>query len=461
MANNVFANMFKIKDLRSRIFFTIIVLAVFRLGSVLTIPGIDPSALTAYFRQGQGNAFADHMDFFVGGAFSNFSVFMLGVMPYISTQILMQLAMIIFPRLKKIAEEDGGRKKIQVWTRIITVFVALLQSSAVGTWARAIPGAVVISSPVLHLFITMVTVTTGTMITVWMGEQITARGIGNGISMLIFAGIVARLPEAIWNLGKKVSNHELNLVFVLIAFLMFVGIKLVSNNELNLVFVIIAFAMFVGIIALVVYEQQGQRKIPVHYAKRVIGRKMYGGQNTYIPFKINPSGVIPIIFASSFLTFPLMLSQMWGSNVSWLASVARFLRSDGWGYNIMYVVLIIFFAYFYTQVALNPTEIAKQIRENGGSIPGIRTDKTEEYLQKILNRLILPGSLYLAAIAVLPTIIQWAFSFPRNISMLMGGTSLLILVGVDLDTMSQVEALLKMHHHDGLLKKGKIRSRNL
>ncbi|EMB45785.1 preprotein translocase subunit SecY [Treponema denticola] len=438
MANNVVANMFKIKDLRSRIFFTIIVLAVFRLGSVLTIPGIDPGALTIYFRQGQGNAFADHMDFFVGGAFSNFSVFMLGVMPYISTQILMQLAMIIFPRLKKIAEEDGGRKKIQVWTRIVTVFVALLQSSAVGTWARAIPGAVVISSPVLHLFITMVTVTTGTMITVWMGEQITARGIGNGISMLIFAGIVARLPQAVWEL-----------------------IKLVSNNELNLVFVIIAFAMFVGIIALVVYEQQGQRKIPVHYAKRVIGRKMYGGQNTYIPFKINPSGVIPIIFASSFLTFPLMLSQMWGSNVSWLASVARFLRSDGWGYNVLYVVLIIFFAYFYTQVALNPTEIAKQIRENGGSIPGIRTDKTEEYLQKILNRLILPGSLYLAAIAVLPTVIQWAFSFPRNISMLMGGTSLLILVGVDLDTMSQVEALLKMHHHDGLLKKGKIRSRNL
>ena len=440
MANNVVANMFKIKDLRSRIFFTIIVLAVFRLGSVLTIPGIDPSALTAYFRQGQGNAFADHMDFFVGGAFSNFSVFMLGVMPYISTQILMQLAMIIFPRLKKIAEEDGGRKKIQVWTRIVTVFVALLQSSAVGTWARAIPGAVVISSPVLHLFITMVTVTTGTMITVWMGEQITARGIGNGISMLIFAGIVARLPQAVWELIKSVNN---------------------TDDGLNLVFVIIAFAMFVGIIALVVYEQQGQRKIPVHYAKRVIGRKMYGGQNTYIPFKINPSGVIPIIFASSFLTFPLMLSQMWGSNVSWLASVARFLRADGWGYNILYVVLIVFFAYFYTQVALNPTEIAKQIRENGGSIPGIRTDKTEEYLQKILNRLILPGSLYLAAIAVLPTVIQWAFSFPRNISMLMGGTSLLILVGVDLDTMSQVEALLKMHHHDGLLKKGKIRSRNL
>ncbi len=440
MANNVFANMFRIKDLRNRIFFTTIVLAVFRLGSVLTIPGIDPKALSLYFKQGQGNAFADHMDFFVGGAFSNFSVFMLGVMPYISTQILMQLAMIIFPRLKKIAEEDGGRKKIQVWTRILTVGVAVLQSTAVATWARGIPGAIVISSRAMHMFISMVTITTGTMITVWMGEQITARGIGNGISMLIFAGIVARLPHAIWGLIKRISS---------------------DSEPLNLVFVIIAFAMFIGIIALVIYEQQGQRKIPVHYAKRVIGRKMYGGQNTYIPFKINPSGVIPIIFASSFLTFPLMLSQTFGTKAAWLASIARFLRSDGWGYNILYVVLIIFFAYFYTQVTLNPTEIAKQIRENGGSIPGIRTDKTEEYLQKILNRLVLPGSLYLAAIAVLPTVIQWAFNFPRDISMLMGGTSLLILVGVDLDTMSQVEALLKMHHHDGLLKKGKIRSRNL
>ncbi len=438
MANNVFANVFKIKDLRSRIFFTITVLAVFRLGSVLTIPGIDPGALSLYFKQGQGSAFADHMDFFVGGAFSNFSVFMLGVMPYISTQILMQLAMIIFPSLKKIAEEDGGRKKIQVWTRIITVFVALLQSSAAATWARSIPGAVIIDSAALQTFVAMVTITTGTMITVWMGEQITSRGIGNGISMIIFAGIVARLPHAIWEL-----------------------IKLVSAGELNLVFVIIAFMMFAGVIALVVYEQQGQRKIPVHYAKRVVGRKMYGGQNTYIPFKINPSGVIPVIFASSFLMFPLTLAQMWGSKVGWLAAVARFLRTDGWGYNILYVVLIVFFAYFYTQVTLNPTEIAKQIRENGGSIPGIRTDKTEEYLQKILNRLIFPGSLYLAAIAVLPTVIQLIFSFPRSISMLMGGTSLLILVGVDLDTMSQIEAVLKMHHHNGLLKKGKIRSRNL
>jgi preprotein translocase, SecY subunit len=438
MANNAFVNMFRIKELRERILFTVIILAVFRLGSVLTIPGIDPHALTVYFKsQLQGNAFVDYMDFFAGGAFSNFSVFMLGVTPYISTQILMQLALIIFPSLKRIAEEDGGRKKIQSWTRLATIGVALIQSYATTVYAFSIPSAVVIDKLAFSL-IAMLTVTTGTMVTVWLGEQITARGIGNGISMLIFAGIVARLPRAIIEL-----------------------FKMVQTGEINPVFVIVALLMFAGVIALVVYEQQGQRKIPVHYAKRVVGRKMYGGQNTYIPFKINPSGVIPVIFASSFLTFPLQIAGSIGPNVKWLNSLAAFLHPHGVWYNVFYVLLIIFFAYFYTQVTLNPTEIAKQIRENGGSIPGIRTDKTEEYMQRILNRLILPGSLYLAVIAVLPTIIQTMFGFPSSISMLMGGTSLLILVGVDLDTMSQIEAQLKMHHHEGLVKKGKIRSRNL
>ena len=276
MANNALVNVFRIKELRDRILFTVGILIVFRLGSVLTIPGIDPHALSAYFQsQVRGNAFVDYMDFFVGGAFSNFSVFMLGVMPYISTQILMQLALFVFPSLKKIAEDDGGRKKIQVWTRILTVFVALIQSYAVTFYAYSIPGAIVLQSRFMYIFVTMLTVTTGTMITVWLGEQITARGIGNGISMIIFAGIIVRLPHAVSQM-----------------------IRLVRLGELNLVFVVIALIMFVGIIVLVVYEQQGQRKIPVHYAKRVVGRKMYGGQNTYIPFKINPSGVIPIIFAS-------------------------------------------------------------------------------------------------------------------------------------------------------------------
>ena len=439
MANNPIVNMFKVKELRERLFFTLVVLAVFRLGSVLTIPGINPQALTAYFDSlTRGNAFVDYMDFFAGGAFSNFSVFMLGVMPYISTQIIMQLALIIFPSLKRIAREDGGQKKVQAWTRIGTVFVCLIQSLAVTVYATSIPGAVVLESSLAFKLIAMISVTTGTMITIWLGEQITARGIGNGISMLIFAGIVARLPSAVWELGSAVADGTINPVFV-----------------------IVVLCMFVGIIILVVFEQQGQRKIPVHYAKRVVGRKMYGGQSTYIPFKINPSGVIPVIFASSFLQFPLQIATSLGPDVRWLNRLAAFLTPTGLWYNIFLVMLIIFFAYFYTQVQFNPAEIAKNIRENGGSIPGIRTDKTEEYLQKVLNRIVLPGSLYLAGIAVLPTIIQSLFGFPQSIAMLMGGTSLLIIVGVDLDTMSQIEALLKMHHHDGLVKKGKIRSRNL
>jgi preprotein translocase subunit SecY len=284
----------------------------------------------------------------------------------------------------------------------------------------------------------MLTVTTGTMFLMWIGEQITKRGIGNGISLLIFAGIVARLPQAVWELVGRVRNGDLNLVFV-----------------------IVVLVMFVAVVALVVFEQQGQRKIPVHYAKRVVGRRMYGAQNTYIPFKINPSGVIPVIFASSILTFPLQIASTVGGNVAWLAAVSRALSPNGILYNVLYILLIVFFAYFYTQVSLNPIEIAKNIRENGGSIPGIRTERIEEYLTKILNRIVLPGSLYLAVIAVLPTIIQRLFNFPSSISYLMGGTSLLILVGVDLDTMSQIEALLKMHHHDGLTKRGHIRGRNL
>ena len=286
----------------------------------------------------------------------------------------------------------------------------------------------------------MLTVTTGSMITVWLGDQITARGIGNGISMMIFAGIVARLPNAVVELVQKVSAGEIQLVFV-----------------------IVVLVMFIAIIAVVVYEEAGERKIPVHYAKRVVGRKMYGGQNTYIPFKVNPSNVIPLIFASSLLTLPLQLVSMIGNNPDyrWVAKLSAILQPNGIWYNVLLVLLIVFFAYFYTQVTLNPTEIAKNIRENGGSIPGVRTDKTEEYLQKILNRLVLPGALFLAAIAIIPTIVQNLFKFPQSVAMLMGGTSLIILVGVDLDTMSQVEALLKMHHQEGLTKKGRIKSRNL
>ncbi|MEE1212901.1 MAG: preprotein translocase subunit SecY [Treponema sp.] len=444
MASNPVINMFKVKELRSRLFFTLIVLAVFRLGSVLTIPGIDANVLFKYFNDlasQNKNAFASYMDFFVGGAFSNFSIFMLGVMPYISTQIIMQLAVIIFPSLKRAVQEDGGQRKLATWTRIGTIFVCILQSYAVTVYASSIPGCIMIDPRWKFNALAMLTVTTGSMVTVWLGDQITARGVGNGISMMIFAGIVARLPNAIIELARKVSDGEIQFVFVIVVLL-----------------------MWVAIIALVIYEEAGERKIPVHYAKRVVGRKMYGGQNTYIPFKINPSNVIPLIFASSLLTLPLQLVSMIGNNqdsARWVAKLSAMLTPNGLWYNVLLVLLIVFFAYFYTQVTLNPIEIAKNIRENGGSIPGVRTDKTEEYLQKILNRLILPGSLFLAFIAIVPTIIQNLFNFPQSVAMLMGGTSLIIMIGVDLDTMSQVEALLKMHHQDGLTKKGKIRSRNL
>ena len=444
MASNPVINMFKVKELRSRLFFTILVLAIFRLGSVLTIPGIDANVLFKYFNDlasQNKNAFASYMDFFVGGAFSNFSIFMLGVMPYISTQIVRQLAVIIFPSLKRAVQEDGGQRKMATWTRMGTILVCILQSYAVTVYARSIPGCIMLDPIWKFNALAMLTVTTGSMITVWLGDQITARGIGNGISMMIFAGIVARLPNAIIELARKVADGEIQFVFVIVVLL-----------------------MWVVIIALVIFEEAGERKIPVHYAKRVVGRKMYGGQNTYIPFKINPSNVIPLIFASSLLTLPLQLVSMIGNNqdsARWIAKVSAVLTPNGIWYNVLLVVLIVFFAYFYTQVTLNPVEIAKNIRENGGSIPGVRTDKTEEYLQKILNRLVLPGSLFLAFIAIVPTIIQNLFKFPQSISMLMGGTSLIIMIGVDLDTMSQVEALLKMHHQDGLTKKGKIRSRNL
>jgi preprotein translocase subunit SecY len=418
-------------------------LIVFRLGAILPIPGINISELNAYFQSqvNSGNAIVDYLDFFAGGAFSNFSVFMLGIMPYISMSIIMQLLLIVFPALKKLSEEEGGKKKIQSYQRMGTVAVCLVQSFAVTRYAeqisRVVPNLLNISMLSFTL-IAMMTVTTGTMFLMWIGEQITKRGIGNGVSLLIFAGIVARLPQAVWEL-----------------------INLMIDGTLNPVFVIIVVLVFVAVVTLVVFEQQGQRKIPVNYAKRVVGRKMYGAQNTYIPFKINPSGVIPVIFASSILTFPLQIAQTLGGNVPWLAAVSRALDPQGWLYNILYILMIVFFAYFYTQVSLNPVEIAKNIRENGGSIPGIRSDRIEEHLMKILNRIVLPGSLYLAFIAVLPTLIQTWFDFPPAITYLMGGTSLLILVGVDLDTMSQVEGLLKMHHHDGLTKKGRIRVRNL
>ena len=439
MASNPLADIFRIKDLRDRILFTVGVLLIHRLGSHLPIPGINVNALQAYFLQQSqsGTSITDYLDFFSGGAFSQFSVFMLGIMPYISMTIIMQLLLLVFPALKKISQEEGGRKRIQRFNRYGTVVICLIQGFAVTVYADTIPNAITMTRG-LYTFVSLLTVTSGTVFLMWLGEQINQRGIGNGISLIIFTGIVARMPRAVWAL-----------------------VQAVQRDELNPVFVIVVLGVFIGVVALIIYEQRGQRKIPVHYAKRVVGRRMYGAQNSYIPFKINPSGVIPVIFASAIMTFPLQIAQTLGQNINWLASLARWLRPGGAPYLITYTLMIIFFAYFYTQVTLNPIEISKNIRENGGSIPGIRPEKMEEYFTRILNRIILPGSLFLAFIAVIPTVLQQLFGFPQEVAFLLGGTSLLIMVGVDLDLMSQIEGSLRMHHHDGLTKKGRVRSRNL
>jgi len=440
MASNAFLDIFRVKELRQRIAYTIMWLALFRLGTYLPLPGINASALQSYFATqtgGGGTGITDYLDFFAGGAFKNFSLFMLGVMPYISMQIIMQLLLVVSPKLKKVSEEDGGKKKIARWTRMGTVFVTIVESYSVTVWADRIPNAIVMAR-IPYMLIATLTVTTGTMFLIWIGEQITKRGIGNGVSLIIFAGIVARLPNGLYELMKKIQRDELNAIYA-----------------------IVVLAMFVLVVVMVIFEQQGQRKIPVNYAKRVVGRKMYGSQNTYIPFKINPSGVIPVIFASSILTFPMQISSMLGVTVKWMRDFSYWIRPNGFWYNFLYVALIIFFAYFYTQVTLNPQQISKNIRENGGSIPGIRSEKMEEHLTRILNRIILPGSIYLGFIALIPSLVQTMFGFPSQLAYLLGGTSLLILVGVDLDTMSQINALLKMHHHEGLTRKGHIRSRNL
>lgn len=425
---NTLVEMYRIKSLRTKIFITLGLLVVSRIGAVIPIPGIDPQVLKLFFLAQSSSSnigLTEYLNFFSGGAFSNFSLFMLGVMPYISTQIILQLLMLVLPSLKKLASDPSGHKKLQQYTRYGTVVVCLLQSYVVTIYAQSIPGVLTMGLGAFTL-VAMLTVTTGSMLLIWIGNKITQWGVGNGISLLIFAGIVARFPTAV------------NALFAAI-----------KAGVLNPIVVLIVAAMFLVVVALVVYEEQGIRKIPVNYAKRVVGRKMYGAQSTYIPIKVNPSGVIPVIFASALLSFPLQIATTLGPEVRWLAAFANWLNPQGTPYLIIYALLIVAFAFFYTQVSMNPIEMAKQIRENGGSVPGVRAEKLEEYLTKILNRIVLPGSLFLAFIALIPTLVQKFFNFPSTVAMLFGGTSLLILVGVDLDTMRQIESIMKMHHYDG------------
>lgn len=427
-------NIFKIPELKKRIFFTLGILAVYRLGCHVPTPGIDAQAL-AHFFKAQAGGILGFLDLFTGGAFFKFSVFSLGVMPYISSSIIMQLLTSVVPFLEKLAKEgEAGRKKITQYTRYGTVVLCAIQSFALASFMLHPGGGIklVTLNPTYFYFLTVLTLTTGTIFIMWLGEQITERGIGNGMSIIIFVGIVARLPIEIADLSK-----------------------LVISGERSLFFVLMVLAGVVALIAFVVFIQTGHRKIPIQYAQRIVGRKVYGGQSTYLPLKVDISGVIAIIFASSVLQFPATIAQFFQNNV--FMNIIKIWLSPGHViYYLLYSGLIMFFCYFYTAIVFNPVDIAENIKKYGGFIPGVRPGKpTAEFIDRVLTRITLVGATTIAIIAVIPDLASQA----SNLHFYFGGTSVLITVGVALDTMKQIESHLLMRHYDGFVKQGKLKSR--
>lgn len=451
-----FRNIFRIPEIRSRVLFTLGALIVFRLGSHISLPGIDMQQLNQFFmdlaQKGTGgDNFFNFLNLFTGGALKQLAIFGLGVMPYISSSIIMQLLQVVIPALEKLAKEgDYGRKKINMYTRYLSIVLCGVQGFGILIYfksvilAKAIGKYAILTTPEQTItfgfgFSFILILTAGTMFLLWLGEQITERGIGNGISVLIFAGIVARIPAVIYQTATVTD----------------------LGQEAGAIKMIILLIIFVGLIALVTYLQQGERRVTVKYAKRVVGNKMYQGQNTYIPFKVDPAGVIAIIFASSVILFPSQILGTFGGSNRVLAEIARLLSPGSILYYVLYLVLVVFFCYFYTAILYNPMEISNHIQKNGGFIPGIRPgEQTSLFLQKLLNRLILPGSLMIGFIAVTPTIMAQALGVTDEVSNILGGTSLLIMVGVALDTLKQLESQLRTRNLEGFLKHGKLRGRN-
>jgi len=419
-------NAWKIPDLRRRILFTLAMLVIFRLGSVIPVPGMNRAILDQMFNQQESGLFS-FFNLLSGGAFGNFTIFALSITPYITSSIIMQLLTIAIPSLEAMAKEgEEGRKKIAQFTRYGTVVLALIQGIAVsiGLFRQAL-----ISTDIWSVTVVVLTLTAGTAFLMWLGEQITENGIGNGISLIIFGGIVSRIPIGVAQTIEKTRIGEVSIISLVL-------------------FAILAVIIIAGVIAI----QQGTRKIPVQYAKRVVGRKMYGGHSTHIPLKVNQAGVIPVIFAISLLQFPLTLTYFFQGG-GFTSFVQKYLSPTGspgiWIYSLLDVILIIFFTYFYTAITFNPPEVAENMKKNGGFIPGIRPGKpTAEYLEKVLTRITLAGAVFLAAIAVMPTLIL-QFS---SLQLRFGGTSLLIVVGVALETMKQIEAQMMMRHYQGFLK---------
>jgi preprotein translocase subunit SecY len=428
-------NLPRIPELRRRLGFTLLMLAVYRVGVAIPTPGINGQALGEYFRQAQGTVF-DMVNLFSGGALERFSIFALGIMPYISASIILQLMTLVIPYLEQLSKEgEQGRRRITQYTRYGTVVLALIQGLFISLGLEQIQtpgGGMVVADPGWPFrLMTMITLMSGTAFIMWLGEQISERGIGNGISLIIFAGIVASLPSAIVTTFSYVRQGELGpLVLLLLA------------------------ALMVVTIGAIIFVERGQRRIPVQYAKRVVGRRMYGGQSTHLPLKLNTAGVIPPIFASSLLIFPATIAQFVQNPA--FQGMADYLQPGGFTYNVVYVVGIIFFAYFYTAVVFNPDDVAENMQKFGGFIPGIRPGKrTAEYIDRILSRLTLGGAVYIAAICVLPTILIAQF----NVPFFFGGTALLIVVGVAIDTVAQMQAHLIQRNYEGFMKKGKIRGR--
>ena len=435
MIGSGFQNIFKIPELKKRILYTLALLTVYRIGVHVPTPGIDTVALASFFAKAQGTLLG-LFDMFSGGALERLSVFALGIMPYISASIILQLLTVVVPHLERLSKEGAqGRKKITQYTRYGTVVLSIIQGFgiSVGLESMASPGGaqVVIDPGWSFRLMTVITLTSGTAFIMWLGEQITERGIGNGISLIIFAGIVARMPTAIAN-----------------------TFRLVSTGEMGIFAVLMILVLMIAVIGFIIFVEQGQRRIPVQYAKRVVGRKMYGGQSTHLPLKINTAGVIPAIFASSIIMFPATIASFIA--IPWVKSIADSMQPGNWLYQLLFVGFIFFFCYFYTAVTFNPVDVADNMKKQGGYIPGIRPGKrTADYIDRVLTRITLGGAMYVSAVCVLPSILITKF----NVPFYFGGTALLIVVGVAIDTISQIESHMLTRHYEGFLKKGGIKGR--
>jgi preprotein translocase subunit SecY len=426
-----YQSMFRIPELKRRLLFTAMILLVYRLGGHVPTPGINRDALKQFFNQQGG--LLNLYDMFSGGGLSNATIFALGIMPYISASIIFQLMQAVVPYFEKLAKEgEQGRKKINQLTRYATVVLALIQSLGMATGLEQMSGGIVANPGLAFKLMTAITLTAGTIFVMWLGEQITERGIGNGISLIIFIGIVASYPTDILNTFQQLRSGDMHIVVA-----------------------ILLAAFMLVVIAAIIAITQGQRKIPVQYAKKIVGRRVYGGANTHIPLKVNTAGVIPIIFAQSIIMFPATLGNMFPDS-GFLMGLSRAFSPPHPVYVLVYSVLVILFAYFYTAVVLNPVDLADNMKKNSGFIPGVRPGKkTAEYIDRVLSRVTLPGAVFLALIAVLPDLMIALL----NVPFYFGGTGLLIVVGVALDTLQQIESHLVMRHYDGFMTKGRLRAR--